>query len=126
MTLENFDLGKNGLSVLGMDVVPSSADPNELFVYLINYNPRLQDDQDPSVVGTDVSVEIFKTTPGGTALVHLRTVQDSSIIVPNDVTGSPDGKYFYFTNSYNSKTGFVRTISSFLLSVKLIAFRLVN
>lgn len=106
LTLENFDSEKNGLAVLGMDVVPSEKDPNELFVYLINHRPR-KDGQDSSIVGADSVVEIFKTVAGGNVLVHLKTVRDSSIIAPNDVAGFSDGKRFYFTNWFNRKTGFV-------------------
>ncbi|KAJ3772107.1 hypothetical protein FB446DRAFT_65717 [Lentinula raphanica] len=105
LTFENFDIKKNGLYVLGMDVVPSEHDPNELFVYLINNRPP-PDGQDPSVVGPDSVVEIFKTVAGGESLVHMNTVRDPAIVSPNDVAGFPDGKRFYFTNWFNRKTGF--------------------
>ncbi|KAJ4483329.1 hypothetical protein J3R30DRAFT_1765689 [Lentinula aciculospora] len=121
LTLENFDLKNNGLAVLGMDVVPSEKNPNELFVYLINDRPRT-DGQDPSVVGADTVVEIFKTSAGGDTLVHMKTVRDSAIISPNDVAGFSDGKRFYFTNWYNRKTGFALQARNLLTSFSSIGY----
>ncbi|KAJ3909160.1 hypothetical protein F5879DRAFT_1007262 [Lentinula edodes] len=121
LTLENFDTKKNGLAVLGMDVVPSEKNPNELFVYLINDRPR-KDGQDSSIVGADSVVEIFKTVAGGNVLVHLKTVRDSSIIAPNDVAGFSDGKRFYFTNWFNRKTGFALQARTLLTSFSSVGY----
>ncbi|KAJ3802966.1 hypothetical protein GGU11DRAFT_763364 [Lentinula aff. detonsa] len=121
LTLENFDSKKNGLSLLGMDVVPSEKDSNELFVYLINNRPP-QDGQDPSVVGADSVVEIFKTVAGGDTLVHLKTVRDPAIVSPNDLAGFSDGKRFYFTNWVNRKTGFALLARNLLTSFSSIGY----
>jgi arylesterase/paraoxonase len=95
-----------GLSVHGMDVVPSTSNPRDLFVYLVNHRIPL-DGRSAAEVGADSSIEIYKTTSGGSTLMHLQTVDDPIILTPNDVVGSSDGKSFHFTNDYGSKTGFV-------------------
>ena len=89
-----------------MDVVPSTSDPSQLFVYLVNHRKPLGG-KDAHKVGADSSVEIFQTTVGGDTLMHLKTVEDPVVLTPNDVVGSPDGKSFYFTNDHGSKTGYV-------------------
>jgi arylesterase/paraoxonase len=95
------------LSVHGMDVVPSSKDPKDLWVYLVNHRmPR--DNGDPRVVGADSSVEVFKTRVGSGVLRHVRTYDDPAVIItPNDLVGASDGKSFYFTNDHGEKTGMV-------------------
>ena len=105
LSTPNFNKGR-GLSLHGMDVVPSSSNPHELFIYLINHRVPLGD-HNPKQVGADSVIEIFKTTVGGKALTHIKTVEDSIIIAPNDVLGSADGKSFYFTNDHHAKVGLV-------------------
>lgn len=102
-------LSLDGISLHGMDVVPSSDDPSVLYVYLVNHrNPT---SADARKVGADSVIEVFRTHTGSTMLVHVRTFQDPAVIVtPNDVVGSPDGKSVYFTNDHKLKTGFVRSL----------------
>lgn len=98
------------MNVHGMDVVPSSSNPHELFVYLVNHRPFLPiDEVNHKKAGANTTIEIFKTTVGGSEMVHLNTVYDPEVIVtPNDVFGYPDGESFYFTNEASVKTGLVR------------------
>jgi len=96
-----------GLSLHGMDVIPSSTNSSELFVYLVNHREPLGE-QPASLVGADSAIEIFKTTVGSGTLTHVRTVEDPVIITPNDLVGSPDGKSFHFTNDHGTKTGLIR------------------
>ncbi|KAJ3505044.1 hypothetical protein NLJ89_g7624 [Agrocybe chaxingu] len=100
-----------GLSLHGMDIIPSSSDPSELFVYLVNHRPPLGD-LEAREVGADSAIEIFKTRLGGTTLTHMRTVEDPIIITPNDVIGSCDGKSFYFTNDHGEKVGLLRELDT--------------
>jgi len=95
-----------GLSLHGMDVVPSSSDPSELFVYLVNHRAPLGNALAKDV-GADSVIEIFKTTLGGDTLTHITTVEDPVIYTPNDIVGSPDGNSFYFTNDHGEKVGLV-------------------
>ncbi|KAJ7142025.1 hypothetical protein C8R43DRAFT_580192 [Mycena crocata] len=103
-----------GLSVHGMDVVPSSENPSELFIYAINHRKRV----DAEKHGADSVVEIFKTTVGSTELTHMRTVADEVILTPNDLVGSPDGKSFFFTNDHPAKTGLMRSTPVALVGYK--------
>ncbi|KAJ3529550.1 hypothetical protein NMY22_g8948 [Coprinellus aureogranulatus] len=98
---------ERGLSTHGMDVVPSSSDPAELYVYLINHRAPLSG-LDPNEVGADSSVEIFRTALGSSSMDYIRTVEDPLIATPNDVTGSADGKEFWVTNDHGAKTGLAR------------------
>lgn len=107
LSLSGFE-DPRGLFVHGFDVIPSSTDPNQLFVYIINHRPPIDDD--PSIVGPDSVIEIFATTVGGTILNHLATVRHPVLETPNDVLGLPDGQSFYFTNAHGSKTGLVSNI----------------
>jgi len=95
-----------GYSSHGMDVVPSASNPDVLYVYAINHRKPIQGLG--KEVGANSVVEIFKTTPGGSTLTHVRTVEDPVIDTPNDLVGSPDGKSFYFTNDHGAKVGFAR------------------
>jgi len=95
-----------GYSAHGLDVVPSAADPRELFVYAINHRKPVHGRG--KLVGADSVVEIFKTTVGGNTLTHMRTFESPIINTPNDLAGSPDGKSFYFTNDHGVKVGFSR------------------
>ena len=99
-----------GYSSHGLDVVPSAADPKELFVYAINHRKPVHGRA--KLVGADSVVEIFKTTVGGNMLTHVRTIESPIINTPNDLVGSPDGKSFYFTNDHGIKIGFVRRTCS--------------
>lgn len=94
-----------GISVHGMDVVPSASSSKDLFVYLVNHRPPV--DKDPVKFGANSTIEIFKTRVGASTLTHLHTVHSPVIISPNDLVGSSDGKSFYFTNDAGAKTGFV-------------------
>lgn len=94
-----------GLFVHGFDIVPSSTYSNELFVYVINHRPPV--DEDPTRVGSDSVMEIFRTMAGDGTLKHVTTVRDPVIETPNDVLGLPDGKSFYFTNDHGRKIGLV-------------------
>jgi len=98
--------GTRGLSLHGMDVVPSSANPSDLFIYLVNHRAPPGDILAKDV-GADSVIEIFKTTVGGRTLTHLKTIESPVIITPNDIVGSPDGNSFYFTNDHGEKVGLV-------------------
>ncbi|KAF8629870.1 hypothetical protein AX15_003229 [Amanita polypyramis BW_CC] len=111
LELSKFD-NSRGLSVHGMDVVPDTADPNHLFVYLINHRAP-PNGQSAKVVGADSAVEIFETSVGGAVLSHIKTVEHSTIITPNDVVGYGDGKSFYVTNDHGEKTGILRELELF-------------
>lgn len=102
----NFD-SPRGLSLHGMDVVPSSVDSSELFVYLVNHRAPTGG-QLAKEVGADSVVEIFKTKVGSSTLTHVKTVEDSVISTPNDVIGYGNGKSFYVTNDHGvNKIGLV-------------------
>ena len=111
LTTPDFNDGR-GLSLQGMDVVPSMSNPSELFVYLINHRIPLGD-ANPAEVGADSVIDIFTTTVGGTTLKHKRTIEDPIIIIPNSVSGSDDGESFYFTNDRGVRLGLVS--NNFLL-----------
>ncbi|KAF5385826.1 hypothetical protein D9615_002466 [Tricholomella constricta] len=108
LKVKNFE-SQRGLSLHGMDVVPSSSNPSELFVYLINHRAPLNGQSAPRV-GADSAVEIFKTTIGSDTLTHIRTVEDPVIVCPNDIVGYPDGQSFYFTNDHGEKVGLMREL----------------
>ena len=119
-----------GLSLHGMDVVPSAEDPETLWVYLVNHRPPVDElDKDSSsskrfadssgssteansptaaalTHSEDPSIEIFTTRAGSNELRHIRTVADPVVLhSPNDVAGSPDGKEFWFTNDMKDVDG---------------------
>lgn len=104
--LDVTNMPSRGFSSHGMDVVPSSSNPNELYLYLINHRPPV-DGRDARVVGADSSIEVFKTFVGSQKMVHHATIEDPLIITPNDIVGSPDGKSFHVTNSLGTKVGAV-------------------
>ncbi|TFK25229.1 calcium-dependent phosphotriesterase [Coprinopsis marcescibilis] len=111
LTFEGFPSAR-GFSSHGMDVVTSSDDPNQLWLYLINHRAPLEGDA--TKIGADSSIEIFKGTLGGSTLDYIQTVEDpETIITPNDLIGSPDGKSFYVTNDHGSKTGWKRELETF-------------
>ncbi|KAF8482765.1 hypothetical protein DFH94DRAFT_729488 [Russula ochroleuca] len=97
-----------GYSSHGLDIVPSAANPRELFVYAINHRKPVNGQG--KLVGADSVVEIFKTTVGGNTLTHVRTIESPIIDTPNDVVGSSDGRSFYFTNDHGVKVGFTRLL----------------
>ncbi|KAI0000399.1 hypothetical protein BJV77DRAFT_385940 [Russula vinacea] len=92
-----------GYSSHGLDVVPSAANPRELFVYAVNHRKPVNGQG--KVVGADSVVEIFKITVGGNTLTHVRTIESPIIDTPNDLVGSSDGRSFYFTNDHGVKVG---------------------
>lgn len=105
LSVTNFT-STRGLSLHGMDVVPSSENAAELFLYLVNHRAPIG--AKAADVGADSVMEIFKTTIGGSKMSHVKTVEDPIIITPNDVVGNPDGKSFYFTNDHGeNKVGLV-------------------
>ncbi|KAF8160654.1 hypothetical protein B0H34DRAFT_697546 [Crassisporium funariophilum] len=110
LQVRNFESSR-GLSLHGMDVVPSSSNPSELFVYLVNHRAPLGKLL-AKEVGADSVIEVFKTTIGGTTLTHIKTVEDPIIITPNDIVGAADGKSFYFTNDHGVKVGHVRALDN--------------
>jgi hypothetical protein len=99
-----------GLSLHGMDVVPSSSNPSELFVYLVNHRAP-PGDLLAKDVGADSVIEIFKTVLNSKNMTHIKTVKDPVIMTPNDIVGSPDGKSFYFTNDNGAKAGLIRELN---------------
>ncbi|KAL0061520.1 hypothetical protein AAF712_011663 [Marasmius tenuissimus] len=110
LTLDKFDTTR-GLSVHGMDVVASASNSHELFVYMVNHRVPLNGDAKD--VGADSAIEIFKTTLSSGKLTHLKTIEHPTIITPNDVTGFPDGKSFYFTNDNAVKVQRLRNYRAF-------------
>ena len=104
--LDITNMPNRGISVHGMDVVPSSAKPNELFLYIVNHRQPVGGN-DARMTGADSSIEIFTTLVGSQKVEHYATIEDPLIITPNDVVGSPDGKSFHFTNEYRTKVGAV-------------------
>ncbi|KAK7685311.1 hypothetical protein QCA50_011674 [Cerrena zonata] len=112
LRLEGFG-SPRGISVHGMDVVPSSSDSKKLYVYLVNH--RAPSTGKADVVGADSVMEIFETHLGSDVLHHVKTVEDPVIETPNDVVGSPDGKSFWFTNDHWGKTGFQRTLELYFM-----------
>lgn len=116
-----------GLSPFGMDVVPSTHNPDEFTIYVTNLRPP-HVDLDPSLPpgvreakrdeiastrakgeGPDSSVEMFRYILGSESMQHLSTWEDEKFLVhPNDVVGLPDGKGFWFTNPLPYRAGIVR------------------
>jgi len=101
---------ERGLSVLGMDVVPSSESSSELWVYVINNRAPLGR---PLHAGADSAVEIFKGQIGEKKLKWVTTVENFLIGTPNDIIGFPDGKSFYITNELK-KSGLQRGYEIFM------------
>ncbi|KAJ4490542.1 hypothetical protein J3R30DRAFT_96631 [Lentinula aciculospora] len=108
LRLENYT-SDQPLSVHGMDVVVSTFNPKELFVYVVNHRAP-SNGQDARNVGADSVIEVFKTTVSGDRLTHIKTVRDSVILTPNDVAGDADGKGFFFTNDHGSKIAHARLL----------------
>ncbi|KAF9568249.1 calcium-dependent phosphotriesterase [Agrocybe pediades] len=102
----DFNNGR-GLSLHGMDVVPSESNLNELFIYLVNHRTPIGD-KPAQEVGADSVIEVFKAQLGGASMEHVKTVSDPIIVTPNDVLGSADGKSFYFTNDHAARVGLSR------------------
>ncbi|TFK46445.1 calcium-dependent phosphotriesterase [Heliocybe sulcata] len=119
LVVENFGSSR-GLSLHGMDVVPSSSDPSVLYVYLVSHRKPLNGRAEK--VGADSVIEIFKATVGGGNLVHLHTVEDPVILTPNDIVGSSDGLSFYFTNDQGSKTGLARELEKIGLAATSVGY----
>ncbi|EJD03198.1 calcium-dependent phosphotriesterase [Fomitiporia mediterranea MF3/22] len=113
LRIEGFkDPRGQGLSVHGMDVVPSKENPGELIMYLVNHRTPLPP-KDPKVDGADSVVEVFRTTPGSEVMRHVRTFEDPVITTPNDILAiGDDDKSFYFTNDHGfRKTGLARRLA---------------
>ncbi|KAF7984213.1 hypothetical protein HWV62_16006 [Athelia sp. TMB] len=110
--------GQPPLSLHGMDIVPSSTNPKDLWVYLVNHRPFLAPGggyEDAQKVGANSTIEVFKTTVGGTKLEWVRTFHaPEAIISPNDLVGLPDGSGVYFTNDAGAKTAFKKHFSLLL------------
>ena len=131
-----------GLSPFGMDIVPSTHNPNELTIYATNIRPPHVDLSSdlPSGIreakrdeiastrakeeGPDPSVEAFRYVLGSDSIQHVATWADEKIMTsPNDVVGLPDGKGFWFTNPMPYKVGIVR-VSRLKYSQPLMPIRL--
>ncbi|KAF8322450.1 calcium-dependent phosphotriesterase [Clavulina sp. PMI_390] len=107
-----------GLHVHGLDVVQSESDPSTLWVYVVNHRPQLEAGSEYQL-GTSEAIEVFKTTPGGKALEHVKTYDDQAVLIlTNDVTGSSDGQSFYFTNYHPSKLGKLENLASLVFATK--------
>ena len=120
-----------GLTPLGMDVVPSTRNPDELTIYVTNMRPPFVDldsslppgireakrDEIASTrareEGADPSIEVFRHVLGGESMQHVATWADEKIVIsPNDVAGLPDGKGCWVTNTVAHKIGIVRLTRS--------------
>lgn len=116
LTLTNLPAGTPPLSVHGMDIVPSSTNPKDLWVYLVNHRPYLAPGggyEDAEKMGANSTIEVFRSQVGGTKLEWVRTFYAPGVVIaPNDVVGLPDGEGVYFTNDSGYKVGLVRIISS--------------
>ncbi|KAB5590758.1 Serum paraoxonase/arylesterase [Ceratobasidium theobromae] len=96
-----------GLNLHGMDVVPDEKDPDTLWIYLVNHRPPL----DPTYIGANSVIEVFKTQLGMGHVDWVQTVEDHTVVVtPNDIVGSSNGQEFWFTNDNSVKTGMWRHI----------------
>lgn len=139
LTAKGFD-SPRGLSPFGMDIVPSTHNPDELTIYVINMRPPLVD-LDPNLPpgvreekrdevasarskkeGPDPSIEVFRYVLGGDTVQYVATWTDENIVIsPNDVVGLPDGKGAWFTNTLPYRSGIVRpTLFTSLLQLALI------
>ena len=126
LAAKGFD-SPRGLSPFGMDIVPSTHNPDELTIYVINMRPPFVDldmDLPPGVreakrdeiaserskqEGPDPSIEVFRYVLGGDSVQHVATWTDEKVVIsPNDVVGLPGGKGAWFTNSLPYRAGIVR------------------
>ena len=125
LTLKGFN-DPRGLHVHGMDVVPARNNPELLYVYLVNHRPQLATAANTSAeIGADSVIEVFSTELGSDTLFHVKTVHDPRVIItPNDVSGSPDGNSFFFTNDHSEKIG--RVGSPFQTIFKLQSMTVLN
>lgn len=125
LTAKGFD-SPRGLTPFGMDIVPSTHNPDELTIYVINMRPPFVDldqnlppgireakrDEIASALskkqGPDPSVEVFRYLLGGDSVQYVATWTDEKIVIsPNDVVGLPDAKGAWFTNSLPYRAGIV-------------------
>lgn len=139
LTAKGFD-SPRGLSPFGVDIVPSTHNPDELTIYVINMRPPLVD-LDPNLPpgvreekrdevasarskkeGPDPSIEVFRYVLGGDTVQYVATWTDENIVIsPNDVVGLADGKGAWFTNTLPYRSGIVRpTLFTSLLQLALI------
>jgi hypothetical protein len=126
LTVKGFN-SPRGLSSFGMDIVPSTHNPDELTIYVTNIRPPLVDldmDLPPGIreakrdeiasarskkEGPDPSIEVFRYLLGGDSVQHIATWTDERVVIsPNDVVGLPDGKGVWFTNPVPYRAGIVR------------------
>ncbi|KAF9519708.1 hypothetical protein BS47DRAFT_1336806 [Hydnum rufescens UP504] len=113
--LDGFD-DPRGLNVHGMDVVASRADPETLFISLVNHRP--QPARNEYEHGADSVIEIFSTTLGSNTLTHVKTFRDPEVIItPNSVSWSPDGDSLYFTNDHPTRLGHAGRTATFLFNL---------
>ncbi|THH04497.1 hypothetical protein EW145_g5482 [Phellinidium pouzarii] len=95
----------HGLSVHGMDVVPSKKHKGDLYIYLINHRPPLPP-KTAEKDGQDSLVEVFRTRPGSDEMHYVVTFKDPTISTPNDIVATGDEDLsFFFTNDH----GFVKS-----------------
>lgn len=103
-----------GFNSHGMDVVPSSKNPSELFVYLVNQRPPLDGIASQKVDRPNPTVEIFRMSSiNSDVLEHVRTVEHPLVRSPNDVVGSSDGTEFWATNDGSHTRGIAVGVSSY-------------
>lgn len=96
-----------GLSPFSMDVVPSTRNPLEFTICIVNMRQPLVDpdanlppdirDEIASAraktEGPDPSIEMFRYVLGSDSMQHLATWADEKVMVfPGGVVGLPDGK----------------------------------
>ncbi|KAF9645860.1 calcium-dependent phosphotriesterase [Thelephora ganbajun] len=94
-----------GLSPFGMDVVPSTHNPDEFTIYVVNMRPPFITSARAKKEGPDPSIEVFRYVMGGDSVQHVATWTDEKIVIsPNDVVGLPDGKGVWFTNPLPYRT----------------------
>jgi len=93
----------------GLDVVSSSTNPGELWVYAINHRKPLKG-WDATKVGADSVVEIFKGGLGSNTLQWVKTVNSQHLHTPNEIVGDSDGQGFYWTNDHGSSNGLMRSL----------------
>ena len=80
-----------GYSSHSLDVVPSVSNPKVPSHLTINHRRPAQ--VLGKYIGTNSTVEIFKTKPRGNTLTHvLRAIEDPVIDTPNNLISSPMGK----------------------------------
>jgi len=103
-------LNPDGYSSLGFDVVTSSSNSSELWLYLVDN--RVPSKGDPMKTGADSVVHVFKGREGDIRLAWTKTYKSQYMYSPNDVSGAPDGKSFYWTNDHASAVGMWKSLEA--------------